>query len=126
MPSSMGCRRAPTAELEATRGGHIRSAALVRAAQTAVSIPHACVRYWPEFATQGKERITLRQALTHTSCIPQVPAGVGPEDICDWDGMCRAIADLTPLWEPGTRSIYHAFTYGWILGEVARRVDGRP
>ncbi|GAC1438072.1 MAG: serine hydrolase domain-containing protein [Chloroflexota bacterium] len=83
-------------------------------------------RYWPEFAARGKERVTLRQALTHTSCIPQVPAGVTPEAMCDWDGMCRATADLTPLWEPGTVSCYHAFTYGWILGEVARRVDGRP
>jgi CubicO group peptidase (beta-lactamase class C family) len=55
-----------------------------------------------------------------------MPEGVGPADICDWERMCRGIADLTPLYEPGTRTIYHALTFGWLLGEVARRVDGRP
>lgn len=83
-------------------------------------------RYWPEFGAHGKEQITLRHALTHCSAIPQMPDGVGPVEMCDWEGMCRAIADLTPLWAPGTVSCYHALTYGWILGEVARRVDGRP
>jgi CubicO group peptidase (beta-lactamase class C family) len=54
-----------------------------------------------------------------------MPPVAGPADICDWDSICRGIADLAPLWQPGTVSCYHAFTYGWILGEVARRVDGR-
>ena len=82
--------------------------------------------YWPEFGAHGKAAITLRQALLHRAGIPQMPEGVGPADICDWERMCRGIADLTPLCEPGTRTIYHALTFGWILGEVARRVDGRP
>jgi CubicO group peptidase (beta-lactamase class C family) len=79
--------------------------------------------YWPEFGAHGKEAITIRQALTHTAGIPQRPAGA---EESDWEGMCRAIADLAPLWEPGTRMGYHAGTFGWILGEVARRADGRP
>jgi CubicO group peptidase (beta-lactamase class C family) len=83
-------------------------------------------RYWPEFAAHGKDAITLRHALTHRSAIPQMPEGVGPAEMCDWEGICAGIADLVPLWEPGTVSCYHALTYGWILGEVARRVDGRP
>ncbi len=83
-------------------------------------------RYWPEFGVHGKEQLTLRHALTHRAGIPQMPDGVGPVEMCDWDTMCRGIADLAPLWEPGTVSCYHALTYGWILGEVARRVDGRP
>ncbi len=52
-----------------------------------------------------------------------MPPGV---PITDWDAMCQAIADLPPLWEPGTMSGYHSLTFGWILGELARRVDGRP
>jgi CubicO group peptidase (beta-lactamase class C family) len=78
---------------------------------------------WPEFAAHGKGQITLRHVLTHTAGIPQLPPDVA---LTDWAGMCRAVADLTPLWEPGTQPAYHGFTFGWILGEVARRADGRP
>jgi CubicO group peptidase (beta-lactamase class C family) len=79
--------------------------------------------YWPEFAANGKERATVRHALTHAVGIPQRPTNVSPTD---WAGMCREIAALTPLWEPGTKHGYHAGTFGWILGETARRADGRP
>lgn len=80
---------------------------------------------WPEFAKNGKDKITIRHALTHEAGIPQMPTGLQPETLCDWDKMCKAIANLKPLWEPGTKTGYHAATYGWILGEIARRVDGR-
>jgi CubicO group peptidase (beta-lactamase class C family) len=82
--------------------------------------------YWPEFAANGKGGITMRHALTHSAGIPQLPDGLQPADLRDWDECCRQVAALTPLWEPGTRTGYHAVTYGWILGEVARRIDGRP
>ncbi len=81
---------------------------------------------WPAFAACGKAQITLRQALNHTAGIPQMPQNIGFEELCDWDAMCAAIADLQPQWPPGTRRVYHAMTFGWIIGEVARRVDGRP
>jgi CubicO group peptidase (beta-lactamase class C family) len=80
---------------------------------------------WPEFAAHGKARVTVRHALSHQAGIPQMPDGATPEMMCDWDAMCAAIAELEPLWEPGTRAGYHALTYGWILGEVLRRVEGR-
>lgn len=79
--------------------------------------------YWPEFAANGKARVTVRHALTHAAGIPQRPSGA---DATDWEGTVREIAAMTPLWEPGTQHGYHAGTFGWILGEVARRVDGRP
>jgi CubicO group peptidase (beta-lactamase class C family) len=82
--------------------------------------------YWPEFAARGKSAITLAHVLTHTAGVPQVPAGLGPGDLADWDGTCAKIAALAPLWEPGTVTGYHAVTFGYILGEVARRVTGRP
>ena len=81
---------------------------------------------WPEFAAHGKDRITVRHVLTHTAGIPQMPPDVNPGRLCDWEGMCGAIAALRPLWEAGTQTGYHSWTFGWILGEVARRVDGRP
>jgi len=82
--------------------------------------------YWPEFASHGKERITIRQVLSHTAGVPQMPPGSTVADMCDWDEMCRKISRLAPLWEPGTQTGYHARTFGYILGEVARRADGRP
>jgi CubicO group peptidase (beta-lactamase class C family) len=81
---------------------------------------------WPEFAARGKARITLRQALNHTAGLPQMPLNIGFAELCDWETMCAAIADLEPLWPAGTNRVYHAMTFGWIVGEVARRVDGRP
>jgi CubicO group peptidase (beta-lactamase class C family) len=81
---------------------------------------------WPEFARHGKDAITLRHALTHTAGVPALPADTTPEDFTDWDRMCAVLADTTPLWTPGTRSGYHAWTYGWLVGEVVRRVTGRP
>ena len=83
-------------------------------------------RYWAEFAANGKERVTVLDLLTHRAGVPQMPEGVTPEMMTDWEAMCRAIAAHPPLWEPGTKTGYHAWTFGWLLGEVVRRVDGRP
>jgi CubicO group peptidase (beta-lactamase class C family) len=82
--------------------------------------------YWPEFAAKGKGKATVRHALTHRVGIPQDPPGFEIGMAADWDAVCRATAELEPLWEPGTRSGYHPLTFGWMLGEVVRRVDGRP
>ncbi|WP_228282634.1 serine hydrolase [Rubrobacter tropicus] len=81
---------------------------------------------WPEFGAHGKEAATVRHALTHTVGVPGIPAGTTPEDLCDWDGMCAAIADSEPWWEPGTRTAYHAYTFGYIVGEIVRRSTGKP
>jgi CubicO group peptidase (beta-lactamase class C family) len=81
--------------------------------------------YWPEFAAHGKERITVRHALTHAAGVPHLPAGITLGELCDWDRMCEVVADLEPIWEPGTKSGYHPKTYGWLLGETVRRADGR-
>lgn len=80
---------------------------------------------WPEFGAHGKEKATIRHALTHATGVPGVPVGTTPEDLCDWDAMCAAIAAAVPWWEPGTRFGYHPQTYGYVLGEVVRRVTGR-
>jgi CubicO group peptidase (beta-lactamase class C family) len=82
--------------------------------------------YWPEFAAHGKSNITVRHALSHTAGLPFMPMGLKLQDLGDWTAMCTAIANLTPVYPPGERTIYHAITFGWLLGELARRVDGRP
>lgn len=84
------------------------------------------VELWPEFGVHGKERATVRHALTHTVGVPGLPAETTPEDLCDWECMCATIADAVPWWEPGTATGYHAYTFGYILGEVVRRAMGKP
>jgi CubicO group peptidase (beta-lactamase class C family) len=81
--------------------------------------------FWPEFGQNGKEKVTIRHALTHTAGIPGLPADVTPGELCDWDRICARIAGLEPWWEPGTKTAYHAYTFGYILGELVRRVTGR-
>jgi CubicO group peptidase (beta-lactamase class C family) len=82
-------------------------------------------QYWPEYAAHGKGRTTVRDVLTHRAGIPQMPEGVTPERMCDWDWMARAIADLKPLAEPGSATLYLSMTFGWILGELVRRADAQ-
>jgi CubicO group peptidase (beta-lactamase class C family) len=82
-------------------------------------------KVWPEFAAHGKGGITLRQVLNHTAGIPRMPRDITERELHDWDTMCRKIAGLEPFTPAGAKMEYHAMTYGWLLGEVARRVDGR-
>lgn len=88
------------------------------------------VRYWPEFAQNGKERVTVRQVLSHTSGVVTITPH---EDELAWDGggwddqetIATWLAEAAPAWEPGSRVGYHAMTYGWLVAELARRIDGR-
>ncbi len=81
---------------------------------------------WPEFGAHGKQAATVRHALTHTVGVPGIPADTTPEDLCDWHKMCAGIADAEPWWEPGTKTGYHAYTFGYVVGEVVRRATGKP
>jgi CubicO group peptidase (beta-lactamase class C family) len=80
-------------------------------------------QYWPEFGSRGKDAITVAQVLEHRTGMPQMPDGVTPEIMCDWAAMTGLLADLEPLYPPGSRSTYQAMNYGWLLGEVVRRTD---
>ena len=84
------------------------------------------VELWPEFGAHGKEAATVRHVLTHTVGVPGIPAYTTPEDLCDWDKMCAVIADAEPWWEPGTKTAYHAYPFGYIVGEIVRRATGKP
>jgi len=80
-------------------------------------------KYWPEYAANGKERTKVRDALTHRACVPQMPEGVTPQLMCDWKWMTQQIAQLKPLAEPGTKTLYLSMTFGWIIGELVARTD---
>ena len=83
------------------------------------------VKVWPEFGANGKQGATLRHALSHRTGVPQTPVGYTPDWLPDWDRMCRGIADLKPMYPIGERTAYHSLNYGYINGEILRRVDGR-
>ena len=81
--------------------------------------------YWPEFATAGKGSITLRQLLDHQAGLHDVRGLTdSTEGLLDWNRMVKLLAEAEPAWEVGTRSAYHALTYGYLVGEVIRRVTG--
>lgn len=81
--------------------------------------------YWPEFAAAGKARITTRQLLAHTAGLPALRQLLPAEALYDWAQMTTALANEQPWWTPGTGHGYAAITYGWLIGEVLRRIDGR-
>lgn len=80
---------------------------------------------WPEFAQGGKETCTVRHVLTHQGGFPVFPLDFPPERIPDWTALTEATAALPARWPPGTAIGYHPLTFGFALGEVIRRVDGR-
>lgn len=82
-------------------------------------------KYWPEFAQNGKDKITVYHLLTHQAGLAPVPEGMYDTDLHDWDRVIHGIEMQSPVWEPGTDSGYHAVTFGFLVGEVVRRVSGQ-
>ena len=81
--------------------------------------------YWPEFATGGKERVTVREGLTQRAGVPGFEPPVAPSFLYDWDDACARLA-REEHWFGGESLIcYHTLTFGFLLGEIMRRVDGR-
>lgn len=81
--------------------------------------------YWPEFAAAGKGDITVRQVLAHRAGLPYVEGDFTLEEALSWEPIVAALAGQRPAWEPGTRHGYHMRTFGWLVGELVRRVTGR-
>src|SRR5688572_26458128 len=80
--------------------------------------------YWPEFAAQGKESIPVRWLLSHRAGLPATRRNLQLADIMDWDRMVQVLADEEPHFPPGVGHRYHALTYGWLAGEIIRRITG--
>ncbi|GAA1671164.1 serine hydrolase domain-containing protein [Fodinicola feengrottensis] len=84
-------------------------------------------KYWPEFAASGKRDVTVRQLMNHSAGLfgftPS--AGMDGQGLLDWDLCTSTLAEMAPLWEPGTAFMYHMVTYGYLVGEVIRRVAGK-
>ena len=81
--------------------------------------------YWPEFAQAGKDDVTVRMVLSHQSGLPWTTATFPAEKRGDWETRTDALARSAPVWEPGTRCEYHGGTFGYLVGNVVHRIDGR-
>ncbi|MGW0336744.1 serine hydrolase domain-containing protein [Streptomyces sp. NPDC003011] len=80
--------------------------------------------YWPEFAAAGKENVLVRHLLSHRAGLSGLREPHSLAQLCDWELTTKRLAATEPWWEPGTRSGYHALTYGFLVGEVVRRISG--
>jgi CubicO group peptidase (beta-lactamase class C family) len=81
--------------------------------------------YWPEFKAEGKADVPVRWLLCHKAGLPYVDATLTLDEALAWEPMVRALEGQAPVWEPGSVHGYHATTYGWLVGEVVRRISGK-
>lgn len=99
--------------------------ALILADRGLLDLDAPVAAYWPEFAAAGKEGVLVRHVLSHTAGLPDLPGPRAVEEIYDWEGVTAELAARAPAWEPGTAAGYHALTFGFLVGEIVRRVTGR-
>lgn len=95
------------------------------AAEGKLDVDAPVARYWPAFAQAGKGGLPVRWLLSHRAGLAAVSRPLPNEALYDWDAMCEALAAQEPWWTPGEAHGYHALTFGWLVGEVVRRIDGR-
>ena len=94
------------------------------AEQGKLDIDLPIAHYWPEFGCNGKERINTRMVLSHQAGLAAVDGELTLEQVLAWEPVVSAIAKQAPNWEPGSTHGYHARSFGWILGELIRRITG--
>src|SRR3989441_13117541 len=95
---------------------------LVERGQVDLEAPVA--RYWPEFAARGKSDVTVRMLLCHRAGLPAIRRALPRLAMYDWELMTSALAAEEPWWEPGRTHGYHVNTFGFLIGEIVRRVSG--
>jgi CubicO group peptidase (beta-lactamase class C family) len=89
-----------------------------------IDVDAPVVQYWPEFAAGGKSDIPVSYLLSHQAGLAWIDGEMTAEEAFSWEPVVDALARQVPHWEPGTKHGYHATTYGWLVGEVIRRVTG--
>jgi CubicO group peptidase (beta-lactamase class C family) len=95
------------------------------AEQGLLDIDAPVAKYWPEFAQAGKDELPVRYLLSHRAGLPAITEPLAKGSIYQWGTMTAALAAQEPWWEPGTTYGYHALTFGWLVGEVVRRLTGK-
>ena len=82
-------------------------------------------RYWPAFAQADKAHIPVRWLLSHRAGLPAIRQDMPPQSLYDWHAFTRVLEETAPWWTPGTQHGYHAMTFGYLVGEVIRRISGK-
>jgi CubicO group peptidase (beta-lactamase class C family) len=93
--------------------------------QVKLSFGQRVAEIWPEFAANAKAFVTVEQAMAHQAGLPGFAEPMAASDWFDWDLICGKLAAMAPMWRPGDASGYHPVTFGYLAGEIFRRVDGR-
>lgn len=99
--------------------------ALILADRGELDLSAPVATYWPEFAAAGKEAVLVRHVLSHTAGLPDLSRLNAVEELYDWEAVTAQLAAQVPEWEPGTAAGYHSLTFGFLVGEIVRRVTGR-
>ncbi|MEU2158899.1 serine hydrolase domain-containing protein [Streptomyces sp. NPDC019396] len=99
--------------------------ALILADRGQLDLAAPVAAYWPEFAAAGKDSVLVRHVLSHTAGLPDLSGPRAVEELYDWDSVTAGLAAQAPEWEAGTAAGYHALTFGFLVGEIVRRITGR-
>jgi CubicO group peptidase (beta-lactamase class C family) len=95
------------------------------AGESKLDLDAPVTKYWPEFAQGGKAEVPVSYLLNHKAGLAAIRAPLRNEDLFSWEVVTRELARQEPWWTPGTKHGYHAITFGWLVGEVVRRVSGK-
>jgi CubicO group peptidase (beta-lactamase class C family) len=101
-------------------------AALMLVDRGELDVDAPVARYWPQFAAAGKQDVLVRQVMSHSSGVSGLDQPAAAEDLYDWETATSRYAAQAPWWPPGTASGYHALNYGHLVGELVRRISGKP
>jgi CubicO group peptidase (beta-lactamase class C family) len=107
--------------------GAVATAAHMLSERGLLDLDAPVTKYWPEFGQAGKAAVPVSHLLAHRVGLSgfEPGSGIGPRELLDWNKSTSALAAMAPLWPPGTAYMYHAVTYGYLVGEVIRRVSGK-
>ncbi|MER6434134.1 serine hydrolase domain-containing protein [Streptomyces sp900105245] len=122
---SVGWERDTLTGVNSTTKNMTALCALILADRGELDLSAPVAAYWPEFAAAGKEKVLVRHVLSHTAGLPDLSGPTTVEELYDWDSVTAGLAAQAPEWEPGTAAGYHALTFGFLMGEIVRRITGR-
>ncbi|MFI6154831.1 serine hydrolase domain-containing protein [Kitasatospora sp. NPDC051170] len=122
---SVAWERDTLAAVNSTTKNMTALCALILADRGELDLSAPVAAYWPGFAASGKGGVLVRHVLSHTAGLPDLSGPTTVEELYDWEGVTAGLAAQAPAWEPGTAAGYHALSFGFLVGEVVRRVTGR-
>jgi CubicO group peptidase (beta-lactamase class C family) len=108
-----------------TTKGIVAAAVAVLVEEGKLRYDDPVTKHWPEYGQGGKDKTTVAQVLAHQAGLPGFAEPTRVEDLYDWKARCAALARQKPMWTPGRKTSYHAMTWGYLVGEVARRASGQ-